>query len=291
MSVSESIEEFRSETVDRGLKESSLDKYERWIRRFELWRADSVTEKSALKFDSMLVDEDRPEYPWTNTRGPSAPDSYAYRARQVAASALIRWFPWHYSVDLDKEPKEICKGEPEPFDPHIVPTSECRHTINSGRDCNVTGCKAALQLSYDAILRAAELTRARVEDVDFGGGAVRVRAVKGSEWRTVGVDAKTERLLRHHVDRIGDREYLFHNTYDRPWTPNAWTNHVRRHHHEGGSHVLFRHSPICHRLESGEDIGDVYRRARHKFLTTTMKYAKVVDVDVDTASLPTSVDN
>lgn len=285
MSIAQQVEAFREDVFEREVgSQSTLDAYTLWIRRFETWRPGGEPDEQMVRdFDSFLCDPAFPavEYPWENERGRPAPDEYSYSARLDMVCACKQWYNWHYDTYLPKEPKRICKGEPAPFDPTIVPRDEIRRTIEAATvDCDVDGCRAALQTSYDAILRGAELTKIRRDDIDFDARALRVRAVKGSTRTTVGLDERTVRLLRRHVERYPDRERLFYHSYDRPWDPQPWNNHVRRRHHDAGSHALCRHSAVCHRLNSGESFGAVYRRARHEYPRTTRRYATLVDADI-----------
>lgn len=291
MSIAQQVDEFCDDVFEREInKKSTLDSYERWVRRFETWRPGGQPDEQMVRdFDSFLCDPDFPatEYPWENTRGRPAPDEYSYSARLDMVSGCKIWFDWQYDTYLPKEPKNICKGEPAPFDPTIVPRDQIRRTIEAAEfDCDIDGCKAALQVSYDAILRGAELTRIRREDVDLDAGALKVRAVKGSNQATVGLSDRTVRLLRQHINKFPDREQLFYHSYGRPWDPQPWNNHVRKRHHEAGSHALFRHSPVCHRLNSGEEFGEVYRRARHAYPRTTTRYAKVIGVEAPSWATP-----
>lgn len=289
MSIAEDIDSFCQQVEGREVnKESTLGEYEKWVRRFELWRpGGEVTEGDIRSFDSYLADETMADYEWENRRGRPAPDSYSYSSRVKMASALKLWCKFEYGEEVTTEAQNIVKGEPEPFQPTILDASEVRRTIRNGDVmCDRPGCKAAMQLSYDAILRGSELVRVRREDIDWSAGTIFVRATKGSNQVTVSLDDRTLDALKVHADAWPERDKLFHHSYGRPQSAQVWNNHVRRGHHDAGSHALFRHSPVCHRLNSGQSLGDVYRRARHTHLQTTMRYAKLVDADVDTAGLP-----
>lgn len=285
MSEAVDLSSFRERVVGRSISEATFEHYARWIRRFEAWGEEYGIRDPGLAemedFDTLLADESRTAYPWDNGRGPSPPPAYAYRSREIAASGIKKWLRREYSTRIPETPGDICVGEPEPFDPTYLDHETVEDTIQGADDaCDLDGCRAALRLSYNAILRASELVRVRREDVNLDAGTVYVRATKGSQNAEVGVSDQTQMLLQRHMERHPDRERLFRNSYDRAWKPNAWANHVRRHHTEAGSHALGRHSPIMHRLEGGQPFGEVYRRARHSNPSMTVRYARIVGVDV-----------
>lgn len=276
------VEQFRNRIVGRRVKERTADQYESWIRRFEMWRGTPEPDLGTLiDFDSVLADPQWREYPWENAVGRPAPDAYAYRTRILALSAVKLWLRLHYNHEITEEVQNIVSGEPEPFDPPYISEDDVSRVIGGAVDaCNNTGCEAALRLSYDAILRAAELTLVRTEDVDLTAGTLDVRAVKGSMNATVSLGADTVRALERHVTENDVRNVMFTNTYGNKWKPSSWSEHFRTYHHEAGSHSFGRHSPIVHRLQRGEPFGEVYRRARHKHPAMTTRYARVVGVDI-----------
>jgi len=162
-----------------------------------------------------------------------------------------------------------------------ISEQDVEDAINTAHDdCNCTGCEAALRVTYDGILRAAELTGIRRDDLDLQNGTLDVRAVKGSMNTTISLDPATVDALDRHIRENGVGDVVFTNTYGNGWKPSSWCSHFRNFHHEAGAHSFGRHSPIVHRLQCGEDFGDVYRRARHSHPQMTTRYARVVGVDI-----------
>ena len=287
MSSTPDLSTFKRQVVGGKVSEGSWPEYKRWITRFEQWvqaHNRSITGIVDLEdFDILLRDPSQTGYPWDNARGSPPPAAYARSSRIIAISAAKKWIRREYGTRVPESPKEICKGDSEPFDPTYLPPERVEAVFDAANDaCDLDGCEAALRLSYDAILRASELVRLRVEDVDLTAETVYVRASKGSNNMEVGLSDPTMDALRDHLNRIGDRNRLFHNSYGRGWRPNSWVVHVLRHHCEEGSHALGRHSPIFHRLEGGQPFGEVFRRARHQSAAMTARYARIVGVDVPT---------
>jgi integrase len=290
------LDQFRERVVGRGITEQTYTDYEKWIRRFESWLAVEGRSFSGIgdleDFDTFLADESRDSYPWANGRGRHPPDSYAYKSRVNAACAVKRWVRREYSTRIDDPPEDICLGSEDVFDPTYLDPADAGVVIDDADSaCDIGGCQAALLLSYDAILRASELVRVRREDVDLSAGTLYVRASKGNDNAVVGLDQQTVAALQSHMNKYPQRERLFRNSYDRAWQSTAWSTHVLRNHCDAGAHSVGRHSPIMHRLEGADPpfldesfdaggFGGVFRRARHNYPSTTVKYAQVVGVSV-----------
>jgi integrase len=287
MAASDRYQQFKDRVLGREVgAESTADDYIRWIKRFEDWfEGDNPTEATLRDFDSYLVDGPPDDsFPWNITRPLEDDDRdamYAHRTRRKAISALKHWLRLEYGTRVQTHVQNIVLGEPADFDPEHLSQSDVRDVIEAaGDDCDLDGCKAAMQLGYDAILRAAELTAVEREQVDLDRRSIRVQGVKGSLNATVGLSDRTVRYLGEHMAAYPDRGRLFHNSYGRAWKPKAWVKHFRRKHHEAGFHAFARHSSIVHRLNSGEGFGDVYRRARHSHPQMTARYARVIGVGI-----------
>lgn len=283
--LSERLETFERRVVGRSISEDTYTEYKRWIKRFEQWwetNGDSgePTIADLEDFDLLLTDPSTSLYPWVNDNQKSTPAVYSYSQRIIAISALKLWIRREYGRRIPEQPQDIAVGEPEPFQPTYLSPNEIRETIESApEDCGCAGCKAALAVSYDAILRGAELCLLERGDVDLEAGTLSVTAVKGSRDSVLGLNDYTLDVLAEHIEAHDTSERLFTNTYGSPWTRNSWSSHFRTYHHEAGSHAFGRHSPILHMFESGEDFGTVYRRARHVNPPTTARYARLVGAD------------
>jgi integrase len=293
MAVAEAdLNQFRDRVVGRRVAESTFNQYATWVQRFEAWKGDASPALGTLiDFDSYLADADRPEYEWENGQGRPAPDAYSYSSRTLALSAIKLWLRLQYDEEIHEEVQNIVSGEPDDFDPKYLSRDDVRGVIASaGDDCPLDGCEAALEVTYDAILRGKELTRIERGDIDFDNGTLYVRAAKGSNNMELGLCDSALDALKAHVDQYPDREYPFWNTYGRKWKPGAWTTHFWRHHHEVGAHSFGRHSPILHRLQEpeafhdmGEEkdaFGQVYQRARHSNPSMTSRYARIAGAAV-----------
>lgn len=283
MAATESaIEDFQSRITGRRVTEQTANKYGRWVKRFEMWRGDPEPDiETLIDFDTILADEDWKEYPWENKTGRRIPDAYAYRSRNVALSAAKLWCRIHHGNEIIEEVQNIVSGEPAPFDPPYISKNDVEAVFDTARDdCDVSGCEAALRLTYDAIMRAVELTSVKREDIDFDQGTIYVRAAKGSDNAEISLSGETLGHLRQYIETEQPGGTVFKNSYDNGWGASSWCSHVRNNHHEVGAHSFGRHTPIIHRLNDGEPFGDVYRRARHSNPAMTARYARVVGVEI-----------
>lgn len=278
------MEQFRKRVVGRAINEDTFRAYRLWIERFEMWHDsnNAPTLRDLEDFDTMLADPTMTSYLWENKVGRPAPNSYSYSSRVQAISAVKLWVRRRYDYELPEQPQDIAMGEEEPFNPTYLTSAQVSDVIESApTSCNCPGCRAALALSYDAILRASELTLLSVSDVDMGSGVVSVTAKKGSRDSDLSVSDRTMEYIEQYLD-VSDHESgpLFRNTYGNAWNAGSWATHVGRNHVDAGSHSWGRHTPILHMFQAGRGFGDVYRRARHVDPSTTARYARYVGTDI-----------
>lgn len=277
------MDQFRDRVVGRSIGEDTFTAYKLWIERFEEWfRGDEPSIRDLEDFDTLLHDPHKSTYPWTNTSGRPAPESYSWSSRNQAISAIKKWVRRQYGVDIPEQPGDIVLGEEESFQPTYLSRERVTEIVEGADEaCNCDGCAAALAVSYDAVLRASELVQLSVSDYSPETGELAVTATKGSRDSTIKLGEETvERLNGYLRSAPHASGRLFRNTYGDSWNKGSWSTHVIRHHADEGSHAFGRHTPILHQLEAGVSFGDVYRRARHKNPATTARYARYVDVDV-----------
>jgi integrase len=279
----EAMSRFEKRVVGRSIGQDTFEAYRLWIERFEMWfDGDEPSLRDLEDFDTLLEGGSGGSFPWSNDTGRPTPPSYSHSSRNQAICAVKMWVRRHYDVNIPEQPGDIIRGDPEPFKPTYLSRERVRGVIEgAGGDCECDGCAAALALSYDAVLRASELVRLSVADIDLGSGTLDVTATKNSRDSQIGVaDSTLDRVRAYLEDAEHTSGALFRNTYGRKWTKNAWSTHVLRHHVEEGSHAFGRHTPILHQLEAGKPFGDVYRRARHKNPSTTAQYARKVGAEI-----------
>lgn len=132
---------------------------------------------------------------------------------------------------------------------------------------------------YDLALRASEVSRLRVGDIDWDRGTVRVHGVKDAPIVALRVSPQTLAGLREAARGFGPTDRVL------PWPAWAVKRLVRRAakaaglstapDSEGGqafSHIL-RRSRATHLLAAGVELRQVQRILRHTSWETTMRYA------------------
>jgi integrase/recombinase XerD len=148
--------------------------------------------------------------------------------------------------------------------------------------------RAILETLYSTGLRRMEIVRLAVPDVDFAGGAVRVRQGKGRKDRVVPIGERAlawvEKYLadaRPKLARQGDEAGpLFVTEQGAPLTMKYLSAMVTRYVSQAGfpkagSCHLFRHTCATLMLEHGADIRHVQEQLGHACLQTTQIYTHV----------------
>ena len=148
--------------------------------------------------------------------------------------------------------------------------------------------RAILETLYSTGLRRLEIVRLTEADVDFAGGAVRVRQGKGRKDRVVPIGERAlawvEKYLadaRPKLARFGDEAGpLFVTERGAPLTVRYLSAMVTRYvskagFAKAGSCHLFRHTCATLMLEHGADIRHVQEQLGHACLQTTQIYTHV----------------
>lgn len=143
---------------------------------------------------------------------------------------------------------------------------------------------AMVELLYSSGLRVSELVALRLEDVNFGGGFLRVVG-KGSKERVVPMNhralEKVKRYLggsRHALLKDRYSEYLFLTGRGAPMTRQRFWQTMKAFGKQLGielsPHTL-RHSFATHLLEGGADLRSLQKMLGHSDISTTQIYTKV----------------
>ncbi len=142
--------------------------------------------------------------------------------------------------------------------------------------------RAMLELLYATGLRASELVKLRLEDVNLDVGYVKVMG-KGLKERFVPVGKKAICALKQYINgarRKFDRNgspYLFLNNRGKPFTRQGFWKMVKLYARKAGinkkitPHVI-RHSFATHLLENGADLRSVQLMLGHSDISTTQIY-------------------
>ena len=141
--------------------------------------------------------------------------------------------------------------------------------------------RVALTAAYAAGLRASEVTRLKVCDIDSKRMVIRVEHGKGGKERYVVLSRELLAMLRDYWRRERPELFLFPGRpSEKPIDPHVLNAACRSAALVAGLdkkvsvHVL-RHSFATHLLENGTDIRIIQVLLGHEHLSTTTRYAKV----------------
>jgi site-specific recombinase XerD len=141
--------------------------------------------------------------------------------------------------------------------------------------------KAMLMIPLDAGLRASEVTRLRIEDIDSERMLLRVRRAKGKKDRYVNLSPQLLDLLREYWLARRPKEWLFPGRYpDKPICAALLPSICRELRQRAGMrkavtpHML-RHTFATMLLDAGENIRKIQILLGHRSLKTTARYTQV----------------
>lgn len=140
--------------------------------------------------------------------------------------------------------------------------------------------KLLLALMYSSGLRVSEVVNVKVQDLDFGGRAVRIRQAKGAKDRITILSEKVAGVLEKYIKTKEANNYVFESLRGGKLTERAVQKTFSSALKKSGikkqvsCHSL-RHSFATHLLESGVSIRYIQELLGHKRLETTQIYTKV----------------
>jgi integrase/recombinase XerD len=143
--------------------------------------------------------------------------------------------------------------------------------------------KAMILTLYSTGIRASELARVKLSDIDSKRMLIRIDQGKNRKDRYVGLPAKLLEILREYWRRetVKSKTWLFPGRLrTEPITRNSVRNMVHKAKETAGiqkqvtTHTL-RHSFATHQLEDGVDIRKIQLMLGHRSLRTTAKYLHV----------------
>ena len=138
--------------------------------------------------------------------------------------------------------------------------------------------RALLMTAYAAGLRASELGRLRISDIDSQRMCLRIDQGKGNKDRYVPLSPRLLVELREYWRRVRPERWLFPNQlFARPMSRHGPSHIYRRAKDKagidkpGGVHTL-RHCYATGLLEAGVELHVIQRRLGHSSIRSTMRY-------------------
>jgi len=152
--------------------------------------------------------------------------------------------------------------------------------------------RVLLETAYSAGLRASELVRLKITDIDSGRMMIRVGQGKGNKDRYTLLSPCVLRHLRDYWRKYHPSSWLFQGQKpDRPLdrvSASKVFNAAKEEagiHKVGGIHSL-RHAFATHLLEAGVDVRTIQLLMGHKSILSTMRYLQVTRSKLGTTQSP-----
>ncbi len=152
--------------------------------------------------------------------------------------------------------------------------------------------RALLMTTYAAGLRASEVTRLRVTDIDSARRCIRIDQGKGRKDRYVPLAPRLLAQLRDYWREQRPPQWLFPGTLiDRPMSRDgAWHIYVKARDKagitkSGGLHLL-RHCFATHLLEAGTELVVIQRLMGHTSIRSTLRYLHLAQAHTAATTSP-----
>ena len=137
--------------------------------------------------------------------------------------------------------------------------------------------RALLMTAYAAGLRASELGRLKISDIDSQRMCLRIDQGKGNKDRYVPLSPRLLTELRDYWRRVRPEHWLFPGLYDHPMSRHGAAHIYHNAKRKagiakaGGIHTL-RHCYATDLLEAGVELHVIQRRLGHGSIRSTMRY-------------------
>lgn len=205
-----------------------------------------------------------------------------------AARHGLRFF---YRITLGRpEPHFYLPGAKQPSKlPEVLGHEELVRLFTVTTDCKQ---RALLMTTYAAGLRASEVTRLRVTDIDSARMCIRIEQGKGAKDRYVPLSPRLLAQLREYWRRARPPQWLFPgHPSDRPLSRHG-AGHIYHRAKtkagitkEGGIHTL-RHCFATDLLEAGTRLEVLQRLMGHTSIRSTMRYLHIARAETNATTSP-----
>lgn len=267
----------RSLRLEQGLSERTIDSYRRDLLQLELFLQERGVDLESAKADDLRTFLASHEWrPATRARKTAAIRSF-YRSRILSGDAV-------------KDPTQaLATPRLDSNLPRTLSVEEVARLLEKPK-ATPAGLRdrALLEVLYGAGLRASEVLRLRLQDIDLDVGFVRAIG-KGDKERVVPLGRKALEALHLYNERgrpfLGGpgtlkAAELFLNVRGRRLSRQGLHQLIKHYVHEAGlpddvsAHTL-RHSFATHLLEGGADLRAVQEMLGHADLSTTQIYTHI----------------
>jgi len=210
--------------------------------------------------------------------------------KKASLSAFFRWARQKGHISQDPSKGLMAPRKQRPL-PKFLHQDEMESLLNSP-DASPAGQRdrVVLEVLYASGIRAGELVRIDLKDIDLEEGEIRIRHGKGGKDRMVLIGSKAKEALKRYLKdgrirlasrcRKGESEALLLNKFGERISDRGIRRIFDRYANVTGErlkitpHVL-RHTFATHLLENGADLRAVQELLGHADLSTTEIYTHV----------------
>lgn len=273
-------------SVEKGLARNTIQSYRADLTMFEKFLDSRGTAPDAFLKGDII---DFLEYLRDETYSPSS------ICRMISSvKALSKFLLMEKTIQDD--PTENLQS-PKRWErlPKALSLEQVKEVLSTSDNTAVSGRKsisaallfrnsAMVELLYSSGLRVSELVALRLEDINFGGGFLRIVG-KGSKERVVPMNHRALEKVKRY---IGDcrpvllkkrySEYLFVTGRGAPMTRQRFWQTIKAFGKQLGIEIsphTMRHSFATHLLEGGADLRSLQKMLGHADISTTQIYTKV----------------
>lgn len=258
------IKQFRRFLVNEGYRETSIEGYSRFVRRYlKFVKKSNPTIQDATKYREYLLDSNRKRATINN---------YCF-----AVQAYHRMLGEKVKFIILKRNNHI---------PFFFTEDEILKILNS---CKNIKHLAILKTLFYACLRASELCALCDEDLSLTTRTIRIRDGKGGKEALVPITPECAETLREYLRirpsvEIEGKHPLFYTDYDQFWNRKEvykmfihYKTKAGLKDRPGGVHVFARHSAASIMIKNGCDILTIKDILRHSNIETTARYLHMSD--------------
>ncbi|MEM4662432.1 MAG: tyrosine-type recombinase/integrase [Candidatus Diapherotrites archaeon] len=259
--VEKYVENFKRELIVGGFSNRTIKMYLLYIREF----------LEFIKKDPLLATREDVIAYMAHKKENKATDS----TMCLVYSALRHFFKEYLKSDVMEDIKRPKKGTKLPV---VMTKEEVIRMINAAERKKD---RLIMMLLYSSGMRVSEVTKLKINDINFADRTAIVRGGKGNKDRIVILSESWLKDLSDYLKkRKAKTEYVFSDYLGRPISVDTIQRIVRKARIKAGIEKnvtphSFRHTFATHLLERGENIRKIQELLGHSNLSTTQIYTKV----------------